>query len=140
MTPEDKDLYVTALHLGSRPITAAIEVGVSFDAVRREMQDDPDFAAAVVMAGEHVNESIEANLLARAQSGNLDAIKYWLENRAPERWSSKRRVEVSGPGGTPIQVAQQVTGDMRAAIGAAPEMTKSLLLAATQEALAAGDD
>lgn len=35
---------------------------------------------------------------------DVDAIKYWLNNRAREHWQQRSAVEQSGPGGKPIEI------------------------------------
>lgn len=35
---------------------------------------------------------------------DVDAIKYWLNNRAREHWQQRSAIEQSGPGGKPIEI------------------------------------
>lgn len=40
---------------------------------------------------------------------DVEAAKYWLNNRAREHWSSRQSVEQSGPGGKPIEISSSKT-------------------------------
>lgn len=49
-------------------------------------------------------DSYETLDLEKHYPPDVDAIKYWLNNRAREHWQQRSAVEASGPGGKPIEV------------------------------------
>jgi len=48
----------------------------------------------------------------RASTDNWTAAAWLLERKFPDRWSRKERMEVSGPGGGPVESTQTVSLDL----------------------------
>jgi hypothetical protein len=62
------------------------KVCISYTTYASWLKDDCNFAAAVSAIDRSLVELAEKKLVEAVQSGQPWAIKYFLENRAPERW------------------------------------------------------
>ena len=82
---------------------AAKAIGVSHETIRTYCQDFPEFVAQREDAELAANEQVENAMYQAALSGNVTACQVWLYNRLPGRWADKRRTEMTGPDGGPIQ-------------------------------------
>lgn len=90
--------YLDAIARGTGRSDAAKLVGVTRQTVKNLRDQDPDFAAAEDEAEQLCCDLVEESLFESARSGNIEAIKVWLFNRAPGRWQpiQKLQVQVSG--------------------------------------------
>jgi hypothetical protein len=115
--------YLNALREGSSKTSAAAAAGVSYEMVRLYRKHSPFFADDELGAELYAVGNVEDSLYQTSVSGNVPAIKYYLNNRAPDRWQEDRHVHLSG------QVAVDVT-EARQAIDAAAidDRARELLL------------
>lgn len=109
-TPFDelaKKRYLISITRGRPPRTAAEDMGFAWKTVQKHIKADLEFAQEFESALVLVNESVEEALLDQARDGNLGAIKEWLHNRQPDRWTDSRVIDhrISGAGGGPLEVA-----------------------------------
>ncbi len=102
-----KEAYLQLLREGGRRAASAVAVGVHRSTVVNHMKDDngeeTDFAREVSEAETEANELVVDALFQAAISGNTTAIQVWLYNRARDQWMDRRRQEVTGKGGGPIE-------------------------------------
>jgi len=82
-------------------IAAARAVGVDASTARRHVAADKKFAEAVSLAemaaeGEKI-EDVEDALYQAAIGGNVTAIQVFLYNRAADRWSDRRNLQLHMP-------------------------------------------
>lgn len=113
-----KRRYVAVMKKRPHRMAAAEEIGFSWMTVKKHLKNDPAFLANVEQAEMHVIEQVEGVVLDMALDENLNAAKFFLLNRSPDRWKDQQvlRHEHSGVGGGPIQIAQAVTMGLAAAI------------------------
>lgn len=86
------------LHLlaqGEGRLNAAVIVGWTPAQMERWMRDD-EFAKLVYEVEERKTENVEKVLYEKATGGHMDAIKMFLFNRKPERWSDRKHVDIAG--------------------------------------------
>lgn len=105
-----KAAYLKAVASGKSFTLAAESVGVHYQTVRNHIKRYPGFRAKISEAELRAIQGVEWALYEAASSGNLTAIIFYLQNRAPESWRDMRNVrqEISGPDGGPIQ--QEIKG------------------------------
>lgn len=150
--------YLAKLREGSRRGAAAEEVGVSRFTVLDEKKRDPEFAEACERAEMDANAHVEDALFQAAIAGNVTAAQVWLYNRDPNRWKDQRgrlQLELSGPGGGPIQSESRVdlavsvlhllrdnpdrlptiVGQLENLVGLLPELTEGGMVAAAVDAM-----
>ena len=101
-----KNQFVKLLAEGLRRTAAAEQVGVAYSTIHRNLMRDETFAAAVDDAEMHIDDQVVDALFEAATSGNVPAATYWLNNRRPQEWGDRKKVEAehSGPGGGPISI------------------------------------
>ena len=121
LTPEIRGQILNLLKRGNYRQTAAHAVGIDPETFRRWMrasEEDADgvgeyagFAAAVVMAEGEAESTVLQKLI-----GGLDpdpaSLRWYLERKHKARWAGKERLEVSGPDGGPIEMADARAGVM----------------------------
>lgn len=92
MLEPHKRKFVELVSNGYSISEAARALRIGAKVIREYMYRDPDFAMQVAEAEAAACYVIEDTLYRLAKSGNFQAIKFWLVNRAPDRWSdgSKR--------------------------------------------------
>lgn len=104
--------------------------GISWDLFKKWKRQYPSFADAINKGRLNIDAEVIAALYKRATGQfsvphtevikykdyyetlemekhyppDVDAIKYWLNNRAREHWQQRSAVEQSGPGGKPIEI------------------------------------
>lgn len=98
-----KEKYLELLREGGRRGASAKVVGVHRHTIANHMKKDKAFAKAVSEAEMDANEIIEDAMFEAARSGNTTAMQVWLYNRCPDRWADRRRYEVTGKKGEPIE-------------------------------------
>jgi hypothetical protein len=107
-SPQFDDVYqekfLEAVRKGNRPNKAAELVGFSAPTIRRHILDDKEFAEKVKAAEAESCEIVEDALWASALDGNFNAQKFWLINRAPDRWIDTKTTRQIGGDIIPIQV------------------------------------
>lgn len=106
-TPQLQRQYLDFLRQGLRRGESAKLVGLHYATVTALRKADPAFAQAEADAEAQASEQIENALFTLASEGHMEAIKFWLMNRAPERWKDPKsiKVEVSG------QITAESSGD-----------------------------
>ena len=103
-----KAAYLELIRAGRGRCAAARACGVVPETVFEHLARDPALLAAVSKAEMEATEGVENALYETALTGNVVAQQVWLYNRDPERWTDRRSVEHSGPGGGPVQVVTVV--------------------------------
>ncbi len=111
LTPDLQARFIQALRAGNWIETCCDYVGIHPDTyygwMERGNQHGPrhqiyrDFAAAVRTARATAEIESVARIRLAGSKGNLKADMWYLERSAPERWG-RRRVEVTGKDGSPI--------------------------------------
>ena len=114
-TEETKNVILGAVRAGNHFSTAAAIAGVSYACFHRWKklgeipEDEPgyrpeyhDFYLALQKA-EADCEQKQVKVWVTAAKEDWKAAAQFLANRYPERWSPHRKVEISGPGGAPIE-------------------------------------
>lgn len=86
-TPERRELYLECLRRGLRHGEAARCSGVSRQTVWYYIKSHPEFRERAEVAEWDAADAVEDALWRLAIGGNFQAIRFWLVNRAPERWS-----------------------------------------------------
>lgn len=100
--------FLTRISRGRSPAIAAEECGFALSTVKAKRKSDREFDNAFNDALALVNGAVEEVLLEKALDGDFQSIREWLHNRAGERWREEKTLnqQISGPGGSPIQIAQ----------------------------------
>lgn len=98
-TPERRQRYLDLLSSGVPCMAAARAVKIHYTTVVDHRRRDPEFAEAEEQARLGAVEAIEDALFQAAASGNVPAIKFFLTNRAPDRWRDTAAVSVSATAG-----------------------------------------
>jgi hypothetical protein len=95
---EAQRTYFDALARGLTKLDACKLAGVTRQTTKNYRDKDPSFAEAEHEAEQVACELVEEALFEAAKQGNVEAIKLWLFNRAPERWkpAQKLQLEISG--------------------------------------------
>ena len=99
-----RSAYLELIRSGRGRCVAARTVGMTPGGVSHFLGDHADFAAEVSKMEMEATEGVENALYETALTGNVVAQQVWLYNRNPDRWTDRRSVEHSGPGGGPVQV------------------------------------
>lgn len=97
-TPDRQRTYFDGLARGLTRSDAATLAGTTRQTLKNYRDKDPSFAEAETEAETQACELVEEALFEAAKQGNVEAIKLWLFNRAPERWkpAQKLQLEISG--------------------------------------------
>ncbi len=108
-TDARKAKFLLALRDGGQRVKEIEAVGLTRQTLKAHMDDDPLFAAAVqgaeIEALEEKTVKVKDSLFEAAQSGNVPAMKEWLQRFDRLSELAATRLEVSGPDGTPIPIA-----------------------------------
>ncbi|HVE28350.1 MAG TPA: hypothetical protein VNC22_23240 [Sporichthya sp.] len=96
---EDRDAFqviqiLEAVKDGVSPLDAAVQAGWTPAQFRKRMSDR-DFAQLIMEHEEVAVASVESKLHLLAMDGNMSAIALYLYNKAPHRWSDRKRVDVN---------------------------------------------
>lgn len=118
--------HYSELHqnFGASPRELAELFDVSYATILKWMEQHEDFRQAIEDVGFHMNLRVENALLKTACGyeyteikdadgfitrttklvpGNVNAQKFWLTNRSPDRWKDKVEQELTTAGGQPIK-------------------------------------
>ncbi len=87
------DEFLEMLTQGHGRLTAAIEMGWTPKQLAKWMTIE-EFASIVRMAEDIKCESLEKVVYQKAESGNMEALKFYLMNRKPREWAERRQVSV----------------------------------------------
>jgi len=100
MSPEEtlafeKRAFLEKVKDGVPRVHAAMELGWSLRKLERLLREQ-DFLEMVTDVEQYEIAEVEMVLRDKAKAGAMDAIKMYLLNKAPERWSERREVNVTG--------------------------------------------
>lgn len=123
---QHKRRYIALIDRGRMPRLAAEDIGFSWSTIQRHLRDDPDFRQACEEASLRLDEHVEEVLLDKALDGDMGAIKMWFQGRQPGKYQESRQVQVTGPGGGPIQLATASTEGLRTML-TSPESRTAML-------------
>lgn len=84
--------YLLNLTTGMRITDAAKKAGLTYAAVKKQRERDPEFAQAEKDAEMQYVEVVETSLIEAAIHGNVPAAIHVLNKRAPERWPSEKMI------------------------------------------------
>ena len=128
----EKKRFVDLLARGRAPALAAEDIGFTYATIRRHLKEDVAFAEAAEQAILVVDARVEEVAYDMATSGDNPASTWkWLERRRPAQWGETKNVQVTGPGGGPIQLAAVTTDALREVLTAGD--TRDAALAMVQE-------
>lgn len=128
----EKKRFVELLARGRAPALAAEDIGFTYATIRRHLKEDVAFAEAAEQAVLVVDARVEEVAYDMATSGDNPASTWkWLERRRPAQWGETKNVQVTGPGGGPIQLAAVTTDALREVLTAGD--TRDAALAMVQE-------
>ena len=128
----EKKRFVDLLARGRAPALAAEDIGFTYATIRRHLKEDVAFTEAAEQAILVVDARVEEVAYDMATSGDNPASTWkWLERRRPAQWGETKNVQVTGPGGGPIQLAAVTTDALREVLTAGD--TRDAALAMVQE-------
>ena len=110
LTPKLQEQVVGYLRAGAYVETAAAAAGISketlYSWLRRGAADEVPFAAfaEAVEKAQALAEMRDLALIGKAAETEWTAAAWRLERKFPSRYGRRQAVEVSGPGGGPIQI------------------------------------
>jgi hypothetical protein len=90
-----REKYLRALSEGHNRQNAAKAAGVSAELVRLYRKAAPEFEAAERGAEIEASGVVENALFKKAKGGSVAACKFWLCNRAAERWKQERNLKLT---------------------------------------------
>jgi hypothetical protein len=102
VTPQMKLALVDAMMRGATMGTAALEFGVSRQAIYNAMEKDPRFAEELNTARGTADDAVEAALYRNAIGGNVTAQIFWLKNRRPNEWRDAHEIDLANKDGKPL--------------------------------------
>lgn len=117
--------FFEKLKLGVPAIHAAFDVGWSPGKLNRLLRDK-EFKAEMELAEVYRDEAVELVLYQKAVAGHTESVKMWLENRLPDRWADKKRLEVQHSGGVAIGLIDATTAGLRAFLSESPDAIAAL--------------
>ena len=82
---------------------AAEKLGVNRSTVCRFLQDHPELKDELAAIDDELLDLSESGLFEQLRAKEFPAIKFYLEQKGAARGYGKRRFEISGPNGGPIQ-------------------------------------
>ena len=83
---------------------AARSLGVDRTLITYYCREYPTVKAAHDEAAAYVSDIAEGHLVSAVMKGNLDQVRYWLENKARDRgYGRNHSLEITGKDGGPIQ-------------------------------------
>jgi len=102
MTQAMKDEMVDDVRTGATKKACAMALGISMDAVEKEAKRDPQFGGALARAEGFCRKTRE-QIGSAGGKGSSSMLNY-LACRWPEDWSPRRKIEVTGKDGGPVEV------------------------------------
>lgn len=91
ITDETFEDYLKFIYAGKSKTESATRIGVTRQAMYWHIKNHPESQQRIKEAEKALIEMVEDKLLRLAFSGtSLAAIKYYLENRCPDRWKSNQ--------------------------------------------------
>lgn len=106
-TPEREIAILNALRLGNTRTAAAAIAEIHYDTLADWAGRDPEFLRAIERAESEAETRFLGQIAKAAADGTWTAAAWWLERRRPEAYARRDRVEskveMSGPGGTPLE-------------------------------------
>ena len=100
----DQEKVCEVLRNGGSLALAAVEVGMRPGNLQAAIEEDPSFSAEVNAAMEACIGDVEFAVAQKAKAGNLGAAKFFLTNRAPDRWAERTTVRHEGTVETRVNV------------------------------------
>lgn len=79
---------------------AANMLGITYGALSRFIKDNPDIEQVIYLADSQTTDEAKAGLKAKIKEHDLNAIKYWLDRKAKDEFST--RTEVTGKDGSDL--------------------------------------
>jgi len=119
--------FLEKVKLGIPPVHAAFDIGWSMSKLAKLMKDK-DFREEFEDNVSYRDQAVVQVLYQKAISGHTESVKMWLENRLPDEWADKKRVEVQHSGGVAVGLIDATREGLRAFL-ADPE-TRSQAIAA----------
>lgn len=104
----EKEQFLAKVQKGVPRLHAALDIGWTLRKMHLLLAN-ADFMECVQAAEDFVTDGVEMVLLHKAEDGNMEAIKMWLQNRRRDRWADRREVAVTGT----VEVAQVVIDGTR---------------------------
>ncbi len=105
MTKVLKDNLIKALSEGNTLTMACEMVGISRSTEWYYRRSHPDWKERVMSVLECRNEIVEDALYAKAASGDYAAARFWLVNRAPDKWKPEaNQVRLSTDDNRPLPI------------------------------------
>ena len=96
---------MNALSAGNTRRDSCAYAGISEDTFAAWLKDKPDFSDSIEKAEADAAVRNVSIIAKAAQEGTWQAAAWWLERSQPKKWSKQTNVELSGVGGSPINVA-----------------------------------
>lgn len=91
-----REVFIEAYKKSFGSITAACRAsGLSRSAYYRYMQTNKKFRKAIEELNQSFIELAESKLYQKVLEGDLKAIKFFLVNKAPDRWRSENHIQVA---------------------------------------------
>lgn len=119
-TPQREQAILNALRLGNTRTAAAAFAEVDRVSLWRWVESDAAFRNAVEKAEADAEFRFVSQVASAAADGTWTAAAWWLERRRPNEYARRdrvdSRVEVSGPGGGPIETLQSLSDHERRAL------------------------
>jgi len=106
MTARRQKQIIDMIELGQTIAYACEAVGIHRNTELRFRKSNPDYEKLVNEALESRAELVADSLFMQALNGDVSAIKFFLINRANDKWKSEQYMKVSGDEkGAPIGIA-----------------------------------
>ena len=125
---EDERLKFCALvKQGVPEMEAAVSVGWTRVKLKRELRD-PTFAELVAVSELQRDGAVEKIAYEMATiRRDKDMVKWWLNNRQPDRWADRRQVDISGSVQVPVHITLGVRDGIRALLEDDPAQIAALM-------------
>ncbi|HOK59236.1 MAG TPA: hypothetical protein PLW12_09175, partial [Methanothrix sp.] len=101
---DQREVLIKLLRKGVSRSEACKQAGIPYATLTRYIARDEDMRNAVTEAELEACEKVESALFKNALEGNFNAQKFWLCNRAPDRWKDVSSRSSRDSGSTPIEV------------------------------------
>lgn len=134
LTKATRERILWQVSRGETFTTACRRVGVNLRTLERHVEQDPDFREQLELAQMEAIDEIENALFLTAKSGNVSAQTAYLYNRAPDRWSDRRRVNMQWD-----EAAYRDVGDIIGRHIKDPEAIRAIRAELAQRAAAGGN-
>lgn len=99
--------YLSYLREGQLRGQAAQSIGVTSDAIRKYVRQNPDFQDEIDSAEMDACDPIESSLYRSAIEGNLGAQIFWLTNRNPKKWQNTQRTQTEHTGEVTFRLVEE---------------------------------